>query len=294
MKIWLPRLLPVFGLVLIVLSVTSVFRPAPSNDVTGLHLTLRQIGHNYLLAACDSTSRIPAVEELPDGTLLLRTRRFVDYSLVAEVAQAEMVRSGYTGEYQLTLTDSESNDIFLGGIWMVGRNSNAVACLDRDQEQRPADIRLKMLPAPAEPTTKPWLLAGGSLLLLLGIAARFRTKEVETLTVEQPVKEVLPAEGMKLGEHTVFLPVSQQVSVYGQQLSLTFREAKLLEYLAGNANAVLERQTIHDAVWGEEGVMVGRSLDVFISRLRKKLAGADDLEIQTVHGVGYRFRTAVA
>lgn len=294
MKIWLPRLLPVFGLVLIVLSVTSVFRPAPSNDVTGLHLALRQIGHNYLLAACDSTSRIPVVEELPDGTFLLRTRRFIDYTLLAEVAQTEMVRSGFTGQYQLTLTDSESNDIFLGGIWPAGGASNGVACLDRDQEQRPADIRLKMLPAAAAPATKPWLLAGGSLLLLLGIAARFQPREEGTPIAEQPVKEVLPVEGIKLGKHTVFLPVAQQVAVNGQQLSLTFREAKLLEYLAGNANIVLERQTIHDAVWGEEGVMVGRSLDVFISRLRKKLAGADDLEIQTVHGVGYRFRTAVA
>ncbi|MEO0734982.1 MAG: helix-turn-helix domain-containing protein, partial [Bacteroidota bacterium] len=44
------------------------------------------------------------------------------------------------------------------------------------------------------------------------------------------------------------------------------------------------------AVWGAEGLIVGRSLDVFVSRLRKKLRGATGVEIQTVHGLGYRFR----
>lgn len=291
MKIWLPRLLPVLGLILIVLSVTSILRPAPATDVAGLNLAFRQIGHEYLLASCDSTSRIPAVEELADGTLLLRTRRYIDYKLLAEVAQAEMVRSGYTGEYQLTLTDSESNDIFLGGVWIVGRASDAVACLDRDQEQRAADIRLKLLPKAAKPTaTKPWLLAGGSLLMLLGIAASFRPRKEEEPLVDNPVEEALPSYGLSIGKNAVFLPVAQQITVNGEEQTLTFREAKLLEYLVDNANVVLERQTIHDAVWGEEGVMVGRSLDVFISRLRKKLVGANDLEIQTVHGVGYRFR----
>jgi len=56
-----------------------------------------------------------------------------------------------------------------------------------------------------------------------------------------------------------------------------------------HANEVLPREQIHDAVWAAEGVMVGRSLDVFVSRLRKKILGTDVVSIQTVHGVGYRF-----
>jgi len=51
---------------------------------------------------------------------------------------------------------------------------------------------------------------------------------------------------------------------------------------------ILEREKIVAKVWGEEGVIVGRSLDVFISRLRKILKEDTRLEIKNVHGVGYK------
>ncbi len=68
---------------------------------------------------------------------------------------------------------------------------------------------------------------------------------------------------------------------------LTYREAKLLAFFAAHPNELLARERILEAVWGEEGLMVGRSVDVFVSRLRKYLRGAQ-VEITAVHGVGYR------
>ena len=53
-------------------------------------------------------------------------------------------------------------------------------------------------------------------------------------------------------------------------------------------NQVLKREDIQDAIWSEEGVIVGRSLDVFISRLRKILRKDERLAIKNIHGVGYR------
>ena len=75
----------------------------------------------------------------------------------------------------------------------------------------------------------------------------------------------------------------------GQLKNLTFREAKLLNYLIQNANQVLDRERILEAIWQDEGMLVGRSLDVFISRLRKLLHEDENIKIVSVHGVGYRF-----
>jgi DNA-binding response OmpR family regulator len=69
---------------------------------------------------------------------------------------------------------------------------------------------------------------------------------------------------------------------------LTFREAKLLEYFASHPNEVLNREQIQDYVWKDEGVIVGRSLDVFISRLRKILKSDESISIKNIHGVGYK------
>jgi len=69
---------------------------------------------------------------------------------------------------------------------------------------------------------------------------------------------------------------------------LTYREAKLLHLFAGHPNQVLERAYILQHVWADEGVLVGRSLDVFVSRLRKMLRDDPSVRIEAVHGVGYR------
>ena len=82
---------------------------------------------------------------------------------------------------------------------------------------------------------------------------------------------------------------NQTLWVNGQLKNLTFREAKLLNYLIQNANQVLDRERILEAIWQDEGMLVGRSLDVFISRLRKLLQEDENIKIVSVHGVGYRF-----
>jgi DNA-binding response OmpR family regulator len=76
----------------------------------------------------------------------------------------------------------------------------------------------------------------------------------------------------------------------GERYSLTFREAKLLQVLVENMERVVERDYLIQSVWVEEGVLVSRSLDVFVSRLRKKLSNDDSVSIVAVHGVGYRFQ----
>ena len=51
---------------------------------------------------------------------------------------------------------------------------------------------------------------------------------------------------------------------------------------------LLERERILREVWADEGILVGRSVDMFVSRLRKKLAADPTVGIAAVHGVGYR------
>ncbi|MBK8635534.1 MAG: winged helix-turn-helix domain-containing protein [Saprospiraceae bacterium] len=73
-------------------------------------------------------------------------------------------------------------------------------------------------------------------------------------------------------------------------ISLTFKESKLLEILAANPNVVVSRDDLQKLVWEDEGVIVGRSLDVFISKLRKKLDQDPRLTIVSEHGKGYVLR----
>lgn len=70
---------------------------------------------------------------------------------------------------------------------------------------------------------------------------------------------------------------------------LTQKEADLLKLLSENKNQVIKRSAILEKIWGEDDYFLGRSLDVFISRLRKYLRADDHLKIENIHGVGFRF-----
>ena len=79
--------------------------------------------------------------------------------------------------------------------------------------------------------------------------------------------------------------------LYNDQMrqQLTQREADLLRYLALNPNRVLKREEILLNVWGKEDYFLGRSMDVFITKIRKHLKEQPDVELQTIHGIGFKF-----
>jgi len=70
---------------------------------------------------------------------------------------------------------------------------------------------------------------------------------------------------------------------------LTQKEADLLKFLSENRNQVVKRSTILEQLWGEDDYFLGRSLDVFISRLRKYLKEDSGIRIENIHSVGFRF-----
>lgn len=70
--------------------------------------------------------------------------------------------------------------------------------------------------------------------------------------------------------------------------TMTQREADLLRHFIQHKGQVLKRADILKAIWGENDYFLGRSLDVFVSRLRKHLALDPSLSIENVHGVGFK------
>ena len=74
----------------------------------------------------------------------------------------------------------------------------------------------------------------------------------------------------------------------GDIKKLTQREGELMQQLYVNKNSVVSRKDLLERVWGKEDYFLGRSMDVFISRLRKHLSSDDSVHIENVHGVGFR------
>jgi len=103
-----------------------------------------------------------------------------------------------------------------------------------------------------------------------------------TRIIEDPVPNELPIGNISFNYRDLLLSGPS-----GDQ-QLTQREADLLRYLAANANQVLKREDILMSVWGKDDYFLGRSMDVFITKLRKYLRDVPGVELQTIHGIGFK------
>lgn len=92
----------------------------------------------------------------------------------------------------------------------------------------------------------------------------------------------------------IFDPANFMLKKAGKEVLLTEREANLLLYFLKHKNEALKREQILQAVWGQADYFYGRSLDVFVSRLRKIFAEEPGFRIQTLHGIGFRLHTEPA
>jgi len=116
--------------------------------------------------------------------------------------------------------------------------------------------------------------------LALRIYALLRRSKPKVLEDEMP-------ETIKFGKFTFDYP-NRVLCTEGEQMNLTKKEAEVLRMLAANLNNVVKREKVLTNVWGENDYFMGRSMDVYIARLRKKLAEDKNVSIVNVHRMGFK------
>lgn len=276
-------------LAVVTLNETPEVDARPEREIArSAQLALRQIAHELLKCNGDATTLIPAVEVTAPFEFFLPIGQPLDYDQLLSIAPGIFQSHGLELPYSLSLQDCTTNDLVLGYNWSPEMRTPNAACSGRD---RPDDechhLKLSIASAFDLPIQRtaflPYLL-----LLLFGAGGLGWSLSRRNPLPDQEEPAAANSSQRKISARTTFDVVHQQLTIDEQPIELTFREAKLLNYLVEHTNEVLDRETIHAAVWGSEGVMVGRSLDVFISRLRKKMAPDGTIEIGTIHGIGYR------
>jgi len=79
-----------------------------------------------------------------------------------------------------------------------------------------------------------------------------------------------------------------KLRIHNEWVTLTKKESALLEYLAKNINQAVKREEMLRSIWKDDSYFAGRSMDVYITKLRKYLKADTSLDIQNVHGVGFK------
>ncbi|MBK7343720.1 MAG: winged helix-turn-helix transcriptional regulator [Saprospiraceae bacterium] len=251
-----------------------------------VNLALRRMADALLRASRDSVSRIPAIEQT--GPLVWRVQldQSFKYDALPGFLQASLDRHGITQPYQVAVRRCEDNVIDLGYHQFDWLDDSLVPCQGRAFSEECHFIEITFTPGqPVSSTTAGywwvfWLLVGG------GLASVYFLVQPRKRSDDPTTDESIPFGNSRLdvaGQHLI---------CGNSQQHLTYRETKLLDLFVQHANQILERDFILQHVWADEGVLVGRSVDVFVSRLRKKLAMVPMVTIAAVHGIGYRLEIA--
>jgi DNA-binding response OmpR family regulator len=133
-----------------------------------------------------------------------------------------------------------------------------------------------------------WLL----LLVLIGLIALIdflNRKYKKTLVIETETKTETKNEQItyNLGRFK-FYPEQHKLVIATKEIGLSKKECELLAIFVTKPNSIIKRDELTKRVWEDQGVFVGRSLDTYISKLRKILKSDPSIKLTNVHGVGYK------
>lgn len=269
------------------------FATGPGQPASRQHMTIvRMIGHRLLLSTGDSLSRVMPVEQEDDGYVV---RFAVDIGFnpdrLVSIADSVMRLNGIERGYLVEVRQCATREVVHS--YMVNNviRPEVVACSSR---ALPKDCYLLFITIQAPetpvqqaaadaPAPTPLLPVALGVVLIgaIGLGIYFRKR------TPTPPQHDTPSDRIVIGRY-LFDRRNMLLRLDGHDDALTSKEADLLTLLHAAVNTTVERDVILRDVWEDEGVYVGRTLDVFISRLRKKLEADPDVRILNIRGVGYR------
>jgi len=118
----------------------------------------------------------------------------------------------------------------------------------------------------------------------------WKIKAIVRRSTNNTVSNDLKSNVINIGQF-VFDHQNQSLTFNGNTKRITEKESDVLKYLAENANKVVKREVMLKDLWGENDYFMGRSLDVFITKIRKYLKDDTTVNIENVFGVGFILNT---
>ena len=258
---------------------------------------LRKIGDEILLQSGDSTSRVLPVKKTGENEYQVSFENELTFqpdSLVNTI-QELLAKDPGTRNYIVNVLNCSDASVAYGYAISRNRKDDIIACLGRNQPKACYLIKVTFQPTRTITAKNGYLLGSLALLALLGYVFLRPGKRREvspgnqaTWPRERPTEpQNQPTNMFALGS-VLFDAQNRKLIVDEKTIDLTATESRVLRIFALSPNETVERSRLQKEIWEDEGVIVGRSLDMFISKLRKKLEVDPNIKISVIRGKGYR------
>jgi len=247
-------------------------------------VVMRKIGHVILLQSNDSSSLVKPILKENDT---YRIQFSTDFGFQPEafiyfidsIIKSSHLKSSYLVKVEKCKT-AEVVYSYEVDVFASDSLTGEIACQSRPYPEDCYEIVIQFLKIEKEPEEDSSLL----IIFLIGFLAIFiiiialRKKKAKTEKDKNKIK---------LGDY-LYDPKKMVLIRKEKTIELTSKESELLNLLYESANKTIERDVILNKVWGDEGDYVGRTLDVYVSKLRKKLDNDSSIELKNIRGIGYK------
>ena len=256
-----------------------------------VNIAVRAIGHDLLLRAGDSTSVVRPVTEKSPGVFLLEFENEFKFQpdTLAAVVQRFLAKTDLS-HYTVTVQQCDRPDIVYG--FEINPPDNSIQpCQGRSQPKACYNIEIAFAGFPKQSVINPeTVMMISGLLSVLAVVLIFRNVKMKAPIPVDDLGARLRIEGSQVLPVGKFLfeKAHQRLRIGEESIPLTDKECTILALLQKHIGQLTLRDELIQEVWTDEGVITGRSLDMFISRLRKKLSADSALRITNVHGKGYK------
>lgn len=282
------------SIMVIAVLIAAVAFSNKKNDIPSNHLevVLRDIGHQLLLSAKDSSSRVLPVKKLNDHTYQISFQNdfgFISDSLI-NLVQRTFQKNALAKDYIVSLRNCKQKETVFA-FEINSHTDDLTPCRGRKLEVGCYVIEIDLLKK--DQFNFFWLLL---LIIPLGVVGfyvnnTFRKKEVQEVQEEKEEKESIAGNNdyIQLGSFQFYTDNNVLKSEH-TTIQLSEKETKALKIFAENINQIVEREKLMKEIWEDEGIVViSRNVDVLVSKLRKKLSDDNSIKFINVHGRGYKF-----
>jgi DNA-binding winged helix-turn-helix (wHTH) protein len=252
-------------------------------DIARREVLLRRIGHELLLQSGDSASRVLPVKKIAENEYQIRFENDLTFqpdSLV-NTTRRLLAKDPLARDYVVNVLNCGNSSVAYGYAISKNKKDDIVSCIGREQPRACYMINIKFKPTGINTAKNGYLL--GSLPFLAFVGFIF-------------LRSVKPRRALPDGQYTsmftlgsvLFDAKNRKLIINGKTIDLTGTETRVLLIFALSPNETIERSRLQKEIWEDEGVIVGRSLDMFISKLRKKLEFDPNIKIVVIRGKGYK------
>jgi len=276
-----------FGsIILLFISVICVAFSMEDNDdfaIARREVLLRRIGHEVLLQSGDSTSRVLPVKKITENEYQISFEKDLTFQpdFLVNTTRSVLAQDPLARDYVVNVLKCGDAGVAYGYAISKNKKNDIVACRGRVQPRACYMINIKFKPTGISTAKSGYLLGSLSFLAFIGFVF-LRSGKPQGVLSDGAYTEMLTLGAVS------FDAKNHKLVINGKTIDLTGTETRLMRIFALSPNETIERSRLQKEIWEDEGVIVGRSLDMFISKLRKKLEADPNINIVVIRGKGYK------